>query len=65
MTIPHYAPSEQECEYCRTEIYIGYEAIFYDDCLFCDRHCLINHVAELKGAKVVTLTDDKTYKGVD
>ncbi len=63
--IPHFVAQDQECEHCKSEIYIGYDAIFYDECLFCDTSCLTDHIAELNGAKVVTLTDDKIYRDVN
>ncbi len=63
--IPHYSETNQECELCNKTIYIDQEAVFYDSCLFCDTSCLTGHVAELAGAKVVVLTDDKIYRSVN
>lgn len=61
--IPHYSEGNQQCEHCKDELQINDEAVLYDNCLFCDSVCVVNHVAELNGAKSVYLTDDKLHKG--
>lgn len=63
--IPYYATQPQECEYCESTIYIGYEAVLTDDGLFCSKDCLLEHLYEMSNAKEVYLTDDRIYMDVD
>lgn len=63
--IPHYVTGPQQCENCESTIYIGYEAIWHDDGLFCSMECLLEHLYQMSNAKEIYLTDEQIYREVD
>lgn len=63
--IPYYVVNHQDCEYCESTIYIGYEAVLTDDGFFCSKDCLMEHLYEMSNAKEIYLTDEQIYREVD
>lgn len=63
--IPHYVTGPQQCEYCESTIYIGYEAVLNDDGFFCSKDCLLEHLYLMSHAKQIYLTDEWIYREVD
>lgn len=62
LSIPYYVTDSQQCEYCKAEIYIGYEAIWHKDGFFCTMECLLEHLYKMSNAKQIYLTDERIYR---
>ena len=47
---------EYECDHCHSTLYEGYaDVVKYEDNLFCDTHCLSEHLLENADYEEVTL----------
>ena len=60
--LAHYVVGKQQCEYCESDIHVGFEALWHEDGLFCEMECLLRHLFEMSHTKTVYLTDNKLYR---
>lgn len=60
--LPLYAEKEKACNYCDSELYVGYECIESNDDFYCNEDCLKEELLENVPYKDIYLTNDKTMR---